>query len=171
LSPGRFLRAGPGRLDWAPLDAHRFPPGSVPTWIDALAQTGTSIQSWDDFQFIEWRKIAWNASMNPVLALAGKKNGALFEDATLMTRFELLLSEVIAVAKASGSDIDPAGTLQAEILTSVRATAENLNSMAVDVLNRRPTEIEWINAAVLRRAQVLGIATPENQKIVTQIRS
>ena len=57
--------------------------------------------------------------------LAGKKNGALFEEPALMTRFELLLSEVIVVAKASGSDIDPAGTLQAEILASVGATAEN----------------------------------------------
>ncbi len=37
------------------------------------------------------------------------------------------------MARASGVEIDPSGTLQEEVLVSVRATAENLNSMAMEL--------------------------------------
>ena len=74
------------------------------------------------------------------------------------------------MARASGVEIDPSGTLQEEVLVSVRATAENLNSMAMDVLHGRPTEIDWINGAVQREALKLGISAPENTKIIHEIR-
>jgi 2-dehydropantoate 2-reductase len=125
--------------------------------------------------------------MNPVLALTGQKNGALFEQPALMTRFGKLLDEVVRVARASGIEIDPDGTLKEEILTSVRGTAQNLNSMAVDVLRPRgarstvdvlrphtlgpATEIDWINGAVLRKAKALGVSAPENEKIIYEIKS
>jgi 2-dehydropantoate 2-reductase len=192
-SAGRFVRSGPGQVDWAPLRApaplDSVPQvfDSVPTWLESLAQTGTRVRRFESPEWIEWRKVAWNASMNPVLALTGQKNGALFEQPALMTRFGKLLDEVVRVARASGIEIDPDGTLKEEILTSVRGTAQNLNSMAVDVLRPRgarstvdvlrphtlgpATEIDWINGAVLRKAKALGVSAPENEKIIYEIKS
>ncbi len=44
-------------------------------------------------------------------------------------------------------------------------TSENYNSMLQDILNRRKTEIEYINGAIIRKAKELGLETPYNNML------
>jgi 2-dehydropantoate 2-reductase len=52
-----------------------------------------------------------------------------------------------------------------------RATAANISSMLQDVRAGRPTEIEAINGALIRKAAELGLATPVNTELVRQIKA
>lgn len=52
-----------------------------------------------------------------------------------------------------------------------RATAANRSSMLQDVLRCAPTEIEVINAAVVREGLRCGVPTPVNQVLTDLVRS
>ena len=52
-----------------------------------------------------------------------------------------------------------------------RRTAANISSMLQDVRRRRRTEIDAINGTVVRVGQTLGLETPENLRLVQQIRA
>jgi len=128
-----------------------------------------SISPPSDLRDSEWKKIAWNASMNGILALEGLRNGELLSRPPLLVRFDALLAETVSIARTEGVELDPHGTLRAEILDSVRKTAGNLNSMAMDLARKQPTEIDWINGAVVRTALRHGIAAPENQRLLAEV--
>jgi 2-dehydropantoate 2-reductase len=139
--------------------------------LEALGEIGVHLSCAPTLQWAEWRKAAWNASMNAPLALAGLTNGALLEQPELHDTFIRLLNETVLIARAEGVDLDPNGQLQEQIESSIRATARNLNSMAAALAQGRPTEIDWINGAIVRRAAHHGISVPENQRLVNAVRA
>lgn len=173
LTPGRYRFAGPGSAEWAdatpglqgasetPLSAH---------WIlEALHEIGVQLSNAPSVASAEWRKAAWNASMNAPLALAGLKNGALLETPEIRATFLKLLEEIQLVARAEGIELNPEGKLQERIENSIRATANNLNSMAAALARGLPTEIDWMNGAIVRLADEYGIPVPENLRMVRAI--
>lgn len=73
----------------------------------------------------------------------------------------MAVEEAIEVARRKGivlSDPDPARHVE-EVC---RSTAENRSSMLQDVMNRRRTEIDAINGAVVAEAEKLGVPAPIN---------
>jgi len=64
------------------------------------------------------------------------------------------------------SDPDPARHVE-EVC---RSTAENLSSMLQDVMNRRRTEIDAINGAVVAEAEKLGVPAPINRVLSALIK-
>jgi 2-dehydropantoate 2-reductase len=51
-----------------------------------------------------------------------------------------------------------------------RATGENRSSMLQDVSNRRRTEIDMINGAIVREGKALGLQTPVNLALWNLVR-
>ncbi len=168
LGPGLSRRTAHGAtvIGWAadvpssaaPLDA----------LIASLRRAGLDSTFVSDVEPYVWSKLVVNAAVNPVTALAGVRNGVLLADAALHRRAELLAREAAAVARASGVDLpfdDPVSLLD----DVVRATAANRSSMLQDLDAGRSTEIDAINGALTRRARALGIAIPENVRIVDEV--
>jgi 2-dehydropantoate 2-reductase len=97
-----------------------------------------------------WEKLAVNAGINPVTALARVENGALVEGpandlAVTAAR------EVAAVARDAGVDLaDAAATDAVERVAT--ATAANTSSMHQDVLAGRRTEVDAISGYVVDHA-------------------
>ena len=50
-------------------------------------------------------------------------------------------------------------------------TSSNISSMHQDVKNKRQTEIDAINGAIVVHGKRLGIPTPINESLVSQVRS
>lgn len=50
-----------------------------------------------------------------------------------------------------------------------RDTAANISSMLQDVRNKRRTEIDAINGAIVREGHRLGLAMPENERLTQSI--
>jgi 2-dehydropantoate 2-reductase len=163
--PGLYQFSGAGAAEYSEARASSF----APILTQALTSLNISVTRSPNFHQSEWKKIAWNASMNGILALEGLRNGALVNRPALLARFDALLMETITVARLEGVELDAQGTLRAEILESIQKTAGNLNSMAMDLRRNRPTEVQWINGAVVRAAARHGIRTPENERLLAEI--
>jgi 2-dehydropantoate 2-reductase len=124
----------------------------------------------DDIHRWVWRKLAINAAINPVTALAGVPNGALSENSELQTACRLLASEATAVANARGLSLETQEVLSA-INEVASATGDNRSSMLVDLEHGMRTEIDAINGAIVKEAKRRGIEVPANELVTSLIRA
>jgi 2-dehydropantoate 2-reductase len=123
----------------------------------------------DDLAGLRWRKLAVNAAINALTALAGLPNGALLDDPVLAADMAAAAREVGAVAAAAGVDL---GADPAELARAVaRATAANRSSMLQDLARGAPTEVDAIQGEVLRLGRRLGVPTPVNERLWRAVRS
>lgn len=115
-----------------------------------------------------WAKLFINVGINALTATLGCTNGSLLTLPGIPARMQAAVGEAEAVARARGIAIgdDP----YAATVSVCHKTAGNISSMLQDVRNRRRTEIEAINGAILREGANLKIATPENLLLVSQVK-
>jgi 2-dehydropantoate 2-reductase len=114
-----------------------------------------------------WEKLAVNAGINAVTALARVDNGALVDGPASETARAAAREAARVAARAAGVDLDPDGV--AEQVTDVaETTAANVSSMRADVEAGRPTEIDAINGAVVDRADE---SVPVNETLTALVRA
>jgi 2-dehydropantoate 2-reductase len=136
----------------------------------ALSSSGLQTVAVDDIHRWVWRKLAVNAAINPLTALAGVQNSVLSTDPGLRTAAEILAREVVAVGKATGVKIDLNEVLAA-VDDVARSTGENRSSMLVDIETGTRTEIDAINGAVVSEARRHAIKVPANQLMTALVRA
>ncbi len=119
-----------------------------------------------------WTKVAINASINPITAITGLKNGWLLREPKLRLLLEDTCNEVIKVAQNSGVKLPsgPRGNILLRTLRVVERTADNKSSMLQDIENGKRTEIESINGAVVRVGIKNRIPTPINGTLTTLVK-
>ena len=79
-----------------------------------------------------------------------------------------LVSEAVEVARRKGIPIE--GNPIEKVKAVAEATKANRCSMGQDLDNKRRTEIDVINGAVVREAERLGVAVPYNRMITNLIK-
>ena len=124
----------------------------------------------DDIEERLWRKLAVNSVINPLSALANRRNGELLEAPGISEKVRELCDEVALVAAADGHQISPAALLAATFEV-MRATASNRSSMLQDIQAGRPTEIEYINGFIVRKAMQYGIPCPQQITLYDAIKN
>lgn len=99
-----------------------------------------------------WEKLAINAGINAITALARVENGALIEGPArdLAAR---AATETAQVARENGVDLSNERVTD-ELATVIETTAPNRSSMYQDLEAGQRTEIDGINGAVCERASV-----------------
>ncbi|MDQ3544333.1 MAG: 2-dehydropantoate 2-reductase [Actinomycetota bacterium] len=137
---------------------------------NAMTASGLQTVAVDDIHRWVWRKLAVNAAINPLTALAGVPNAVISTDPGLRAAAETIAREVVAVGKATGVKIDLKEVLAA-IDDVARATGDNRSSMLVDVETGTPTEIDAINGAVVSEARRHAIKVPANQLMTALVRA
>lgn len=79
--------------------------------------------------------------------------------------------EAANIARALGVSIDEDHQLLAKLHSVLDSTSENLCSMLVDVKAGRETEIDMLCGQVVSRGESLGIPTPLNGMLLSQIKA
>jgi len=133
-----------------------------------LTDAGIVAEVVDDITTHVWNKLVINVGINALTAIYNCANGALLDKEETRERLAKAVSEAAAVARHLGLPImkDPiAATLEV-----CKATANNISSMLQDIRNKRPTEIDSINGAVVGAGQMAGIEVSENERLVRQIK-
>lgn len=163
--PGR-VRATPGRVVLGTRPERDHAVTALAEWLRAA---GFSVEVTPAIEAPIWRKLAANCAINALSALRGVRNGALLDEPGDGAVVEAAAREVGAVAAARGVDLgeDPLA-LTLEVL---RQTADNRSSMLQDVEQRRRTEIDALNGAVVREGQRLGVPTPINEELWRKVRA
>ena len=131
-------------------------------------RSGIKTEIGEDILSHLWTKLLINCGINGLTAILGCTNGELLDSRETMIRMENLVGEAREVAWARAIHI-PEDILE-RTLEVCRKTRDNISSMLQDVRSCRRTEIDAINGAVVALGQKLGIATPENTRLVQEIK-
>lgn len=118
---------------------------------DAFREAGIDTTVAADMPRRLWTKLAVNAGINPVTALARVDNGAVLE-APLAETARAAARETAAAATTAGVDLEP-GEAVAAMEAVARDTADNVSSMRQDVEAGRRTETDAINGYVVEQAE------------------
>ncbi|MGY2462048.1 ketopantoate reductase family protein [Vreelandella sulfidaeris] len=137
-----------------------------------LSQAGLTATAVDDIRQRLWQKLAVNATINPLVALNGVRNGELRGEA-YAGRVVTVVKEVAAIMRAEG--IAPPEGEQGEkswlalVWKVVENTASNKASMLQDIEALRPTERGAIMAPLVESAQRHGLTSKELQALDAEI--
>ncbi|MEK9197672.1 ketopantoate reductase family protein [Ureibacillus sp. 179-F W5.1 NHS] len=112
----------------------------------------TFVENVEDMLF---EKALLNCFINPLTAILRVKNGMLIENPHTYKLLEKLYNELM-IAFPEKKAIFPFE----EVEKLCRKTAINTSSMLADILHKRPTEIDTIVGAVLKRAAKRGKTLP-----------
>jgi 2-dehydropantoate 2-reductase len=165
---------------------HPIAPGHVgydikgDTWLGPFEPTETSIHKVEelaglitrsgmntialkDARGAQWTKLIFNAATNPVGALTLLHHGAATRFGPTGRLFEDLIAEGEAVAKKMGIELhgDPRQLVQ----KGANAPGKHRASMLQDVVAKRPTEVGFMNGAIVREGEKVGVPTPLNQAL------
>lgn len=111
-----------------------------------------------------WEKFAINCSINLLTVLHACKNGDL---RLYNEELKLLTGEIAGVLNAYDVPIPPHELLKLVIQT-LDSTASNYSSTYQDVLNKRPTELSYLNEYLVKLAQEKKIPIPFNNQLLNQ---
>lgn len=117
-----------------------------------------------------WRKLAVNAAINPITALAGVPNRAIREDSELQRAAKIIASEVAAVASERGISLG-SKEIMAAVNDVAEATGDNRSSMLVDLEHGSRTEIDAINGAIVSEARRQKVPVPANHLMTALVRA
>jgi 2-dehydropantoate 2-reductase len=161
LGPGHVRHAGEGETIIGPRGLSGSP---IEFIVSSFNKAGFKTKSADDVHSLIWGKLIVNVGINALTAITGLKNGRLPEIDGTKKIMRDAVTEATAVARAKGIHLpypDPFERVQ-EVC---KLTAGNVASMLQDVLGKRPTEVGFINGAIVLEGERYGIPTPVNQTL------
>jgi len=153
----------------------RYPEGldpSVTRLVDIFAKAGIKAEGSRSIRSELWAKTLYNCSLNPLGALMGVPYGLLAAPPAWRI-IDAIVREGFAVVKAEGLSLPwpkPEDFLDYLRDVQLPATAAHRSSMLQDIERGKPTEIEFLNGAIVSAGARHNIATPINATIVNLVR-
>jgi 2-dehydropantoate 2-reductase len=163
VAPGHVGYDIAGKTWIGPYEPTATPFALVLELAETLTRAGMETVALEDARPAQWTKLIFNAATNPVGALTGLHHGAATFFPPTGELFEALIAEGEAVARALGIklDHDPRDMVRA----GANAPGKHRSSMLQDVEARRQTEVEFMNGAIVREGERMGVATPLNRAL------
>ncbi|HMN31317.1 MAG TPA: ketopantoate reductase C-terminal domain-containing protein, partial [Caldilineaceae bacterium] len=138
--------------------------------VDTLNAAGLRTTASDNVLTTIWMKLALNCCSLPASALLRFYAHQMVEHEGTLNMMSSILKEVVTVANAQGIPLSYDERWEATTGLLRRAVGGKA-SMLQDVENRRRTEIDVVNGAIVEAGQRLGIATPYNQSMVWLVKA
>lgn len=176
---GRLHRATEGEM-MVEASAHLRP------WHEAFARACLPLVEREDFLAVQWGKLLLNLN-NPVNALSGLPLKTQLSQHAYRRCLALMMTEALAVLRAAGiqpaklAKVGPAvvplmlrlpDMLFRRVASAMlRIDPEARSSMWEDLQAGRKTEIDFLNGAVVRLAESIGLDAPVNRRMVGLIRA
>ena len=128
-----------------------------------MTRSGMNTIVLHDARGAQWTKLIFNAATNPVGALTRLHHGAATRFGPTGDLFEALIREGEAVAQAQ--DIKLHGDPRALVEKGAGAPGKHKASMLQDIEAGRQTEVDFMNGAIVRWGEKLGVPTPLNRSV------
>ncbi|PKN43668.1 MAG: 2-dehydropantoate 2-reductase [Deltaproteobacteria bacterium HGW-Deltaproteobacteria-18] len=167
LGPGQIRHAGSGPTVLAAGTGQEKKIAAIAALFN---QAGISTSVTQDVDALLWSKLLVNVGINALTAVLRVPNGTLAEIPECEALMAQAVAEAETVARALGVSLS--GDAQLERVKKVCAmTRKNQSSMLQDISKGRPTEIDVINGAVVRKGAEHGIPTPVNKLLTDLIKA
>ena len=115
-------------------------------------------------------KLYVNSVINPITSIYQVKNGALLEDDVIRAHALKLTKQLHPLIKQLTPN-ETWETIWQKIAMIAENTKKNLSSMYQDLLNKKPTEIEFITGYLLRISDQHGLDLSEHRHIFNQVKA
>lgn len=150
------------------------PDGSLSRRVQLLAaafsKAGLETTASDDIMAVAWDKLLVNVATGALSAITRLPYGELYAVPEIADCARAAVGEAMAVARAAGirlsiDDPDKAWRMAGETLPP-----DFKASMLQSIEKRSITEVDFINGAVVRWGERLGVATPVNRTLVAAVK-
>jgi 2-dehydropantoate 2-reductase len=163
------------------MGAEFFAPGKITCWKGAtliertgtgeaihalLRASGMDARLVTDIRKEEWLKLTANCVINPLTAILGVRDSALYAPSLNETR-RRIIEECSLVAEAEGVSL---GRRLAAVTDSKIRGYPNFSSMHQDLAKGKKTEIGFMNEKIVQLGRKHGIRTPLNEALAGLIR-
>jgi len=143
--------------------------GKLRALLKALNRAGVDAREESSVPRMLWRKMLWNCGFNAITALTHNYARDVAEcDGTKALSVEAM-RETVAVAQAEGIQIS-AADIERHLQATLRMGPVK-TSMWQDIEYARPTEVDYMNGFVAKRASELGLKAPVNGMLASMIRA
>ena len=112
-----------------------------------------------------WKKLIFNCVLNPVTAILRIENGGI-ADEKLNPLKKLIVDECLRVAKI---DMVKFRMDFVKIINKTFKNSRNISSMRQDLIKGNPTEIDYLNGAIINLGKKYKIKCPVNEALTTII--
>ena len=163
IAPGHIGYDIKGDTWIGPFEPTDTPYSKVEELAGLITRAGMNTIPLKDARGAQWTKLIFNAATNPVGALTLLHHGAATRFAPTAQLFNDLIAEGEAVAKKLGIELhgDPRQLVQ----KGANAPGKHKASMLQDVLAKRQTEVDFMNGAIVKHGEKLGVPTPLNRAL------
>jgi len=162
---GLFL--GPGRIK----DFSRVPSyigelhGGTSIRVEEIAKkltnSGLETHVSENIRKEIWKKLLGNISLSAISGLTNLTSASSMKIPELKSASILALDEAFEVAETCGISLNYNEVINGiELISKPGGTGNNKSSLCVDLLNNRPTEVDYIYGEVIRIAEKKGKNTP-----------
>lgn len=166
-APGQTQLNGKG-----PVELQNSDPSEVQSAqeiVELLAESGLYGVYSDNVKFTTWRKACVNGTMNALCALLDASIKTVFSSSNIDSMLREIVGEFSEVAyKQDNITLDVEETVT-YLKTVAEKVGDHYPSMYQDLANQRPTEIDFLNGAVAKAAEELGLDAPFCRKLTDLI--
>ncbi len=138
---------------------------------DIFTKGGAPAEYTEDIDKEVWNKLLMNIAVNASCGLVRLRGGEAGEDQQFVLLAVDMVKEAIAVAKKLGVELD-FGYFMGKVMPAARKTSgKHYPSMAQDMMiARTKTEIDFMNGAIERLGEQVGVPTPVNTTVSRLVR-
>jgi len=168
-APGVIRHIGTmARLRFGELDGSLSP--RLQAFADACAKSGIEHYFTDAIQTAIWTKFCFLAPFASITTVAEQPIGPVRDDPALWRRFEAMLAETVAVARAMGVALPE--DIVANRLAQTKSLPDKMqSSLLTDFQAGRRLEVDWLTGAVVRLGRAKGVPTPEIEAAYAAIKA
>lgn len=135
----------------------------------AFSAHGLPTEASENIRHDIWKKLMANIGVSGTSAAPNLPLGGIVRVPELAAIAYRAIDEALAVAKAENIGLDPDGAR--EVFHQITSgTPGNKSSLCVDVVNERPSEVDYIYGAVIKLGAKHGIDTPVLQTLSAVIK-
>ncbi len=148
-------------------------PPNLGALCEAIEEGGIPCTQVNDVEKKLWAKMLYNCALNALGAIFEVPYGVLGDHESTRAIMESVVKEVYAVMEVSGYETHvatPGEYLEIFYGALLPPTADHDSSMLQDIRQKKTTEIDFLNGAVVKLGKQMGVETPVNLTIVRMIK-
>ena len=142
----------------------------IKEFCDIMNQAGLNTEITKDVDRQIWQKLMVNASENTLCALLRQNVTGIIDTPESFEIAKQIIFEVADVAQAKGINISREEGLR-HVIEVTRSVPQHVPSMAIDLKNKKQTEIACLNEAIVAEGNRLGVPTLMTATVARMIRA